>query len=80
MNEHIKYMAIVASTVLDIEDVGMIEIDILPSLMELLDNQDLERCSRRSHPIPEHSAGRDSGTSDTEKVFPALAVDIKMCI
>lgn len=80
MNEHINYMVIVASTALDIEDVGMIEIDTLPSLVELLDNQDLERCSRRSHRIPEHSAGRDSSTPDTEKVFPALAVDINMCI
>lgn len=80
MNEHINCMAIAASTALDIEDVEVIEIDTVSSLVKLLDNQDLERCSRQLHPIPEHSSGRDSSASDVEKILPTSAIDIKMYI
>uniref|UniRef100_A0A673T913 LIM domain binding 2 n=1 Tax=Suricata suricatta TaxID=37032 RepID=A0A673T913_SURSU len=49
-----------------------------PKRYKLLDNQDLERCSRQLHPIPEHSSGRDSSASDIERTLPALAIDITM--
>lgn len=45
-NEHISPMETVASTALDIQDIEVIEINMILSFMERLDNQGLERGSR----------------------------------
>lgn len=79
MSEHINCVATVASPALDIQAVEVLEIDVVPSLVEFLDNQGLERGSRQSHPNPDNSSGRESSASDTEKIFPTLAIDIQMC-
>lgn len=79
MSGHINCVAAVASTALDIQAVEVLEIDVVPSLVELLDNQGLETGSGQLHPNPGNSSGRESSASDTEKILPTLAIDIQMC-
>lgn len=46
MNEHINFLATVPGTVLDIHNAEVMEIDVVLSLPEFLNDQGLERCSR----------------------------------
>lgn len=60
INKHSNDLATVPGTVLNIDDIVVTEIDIIPSPTGLLDNQGLERCHGSFHREPDNSLGRES--------------------